>query len=85
MMLPQKQERFIVTEYSLTKRQMKQLHLTANASQLIVAGFQEAAGVVDTYANNSWMSGFPGMIDQVRLYGVALAPADVAALYANKQ
>ena len=55
------------------------------ASQLIVAGFQEAAGVVDTYANNTWMSGFPGMIDQVRLYGEALAPADVAALYANKQ
>ncbi len=55
------------------------------ASQLIVAGFQQAAGVVDTYANNSWMSGFPGMIDQVRLYGEALAPADVAALYASKQ
>ncbi len=57
----------------------------SNPSKLIIAGFQEAAGVVDTYANNSWMSGFPGMIDQVRLYGVALAPADVAALYANKQ
>lgn len=56
-----------------------------NASQLIVGGFQEAAGVVDTYANNSWMSGFPGMIDQVRLYGTALSASDVAALYANKQ
>jgi len=56
-----------------------------NSSKLIVAGFQEAEGIVDTYANNSWMSGFPGMIDQVRLYGEALAPADVAALYANKQ
>jgi len=57
----------------------------SNPSKLIIAGFQEAAGVVDTYANNSWMSGFPGMIDQVRLYGEALAPADVAALYASKQ
>ncbi len=55
------------------------------SSKLIVAGFQEAEGIVDTYANNTWMSGFPGLIDQVRLYGEALAPADVAALYANKQ
>lgn len=56
-----------------------------NASQLIIAGFQEAAGIVDTYSNNSWMSGWPGMIDQVRLYGEALAASDVASLYANKQ
>lgn len=56
-----------------------------NASQLIVGGFQEAAGIVSTYADNSWMSGFPGMIDQVRLYGEALSAADVAALFANKQ
>jgi hypothetical protein len=56
-----------------------------NASQLIVGGFQEAAGIVDTYANNTWMSGFPGLIDQVRLYGTALAQADVTALFTNKQ
>lgn len=56
-----------------------------NPSKLIIAGFQEAEGIVDTYANNSWMSGFPGMIDQVRLYGEALSPADIASLYANKQ
>lgn len=56
-----------------------------NASQLIVGGFQEAAGIVDSYANNSWMSPFPGLIDQVRLYGVALSASDVAALYNNKQ
>ncbi len=54
-------------------------------SQLILGGFQEAAGIVSNYSSNSWMSGFPGMMDNVRLYGVALAAADVAALYNNKQ
>lgn len=56
-----------------------------NPSQVILGGYQEAAGIVDSYSNNTWMAGFPGLIDQVRLYGVALAPADVAALYTNKQ
>ncbi len=57
----------------------------ANPSQLVVGGFQQAAGIQGNYGGNTWMAGFPGMIDQVRLYGVALSPADVAALYANKQ
>lgn len=56
-----------------------------NSSKLIIGGFQEASGIVSTYADNSWMSGFPGLIDQVRLYGEALSAADVAALFANKQ
>ncbi len=56
-----------------------------NASQLIVGGFQEAAGIVSSYSSNTWMSGFPGMIDNVRLYGTALSATDVAALYSNKQ
>jgi Concanavalin A-like lectin/glucanases superfamily len=56
-----------------------------NSSKLIIGGYQEASGVVDTYANNTWMAGFAGMIDNVRLYGIALAPADVAALFTNKQ
>jgi hypothetical protein len=55
------------------------------ASQLVVGGFQEAVNIVDTYANNSWMSGFPGLLDNIRFYNVALAPTDVAALYNNKQ
>jgi hypothetical protein len=55
------------------------------ASQFVVGGFQEAVNIVDTYANNSWMSGFPGAIDQVRLYNAALSASDVAALYNNKQ
>ena len=55
-----------------------------NSSQLILGGFQEAAGIVN-YSNNTWMAGFAGMIDQVRLYGVALSAAEIAALYANKQ
>jgi hypothetical protein len=33
----------------------------------------------------TWMGNFNGKIDQFRLYGTALAAADVAALYANKQ
>ena len=56
-----------------------------NPSQLVLAGYQEAVGVVDTYKNNTWMGTFAGMIDQVRLYGTTLTAADVAALYANKQ
>ena len=56
-----------------------------NSSQLIVGGFQEAAGIVDTYSNNSWMAGFPGMIDNVRLYGKALSASDIQAIYNNKQ
>jgi Concanavalin A-like lectin/glucanases superfamily len=55
------------------------------ASQLVVGGFQEAVNIVDTYANNSWMSGFPGALDQIRLYNAALSQADIAALYTNKQ
>ena len=56
-----------------------------NASQLILGGYQEAAGIKDTYANNTWMAGFPGLIDEVRLYGVALSATDIATLYNNKQ
>lgn len=56
-----------------------------NSSNLIVGGFQEAAGIVGKYADNTWMAGFPGMIDQVRLYGTALTAAEIAALYNSKQ
>lgn len=56
-----------------------------NPSQLIVGGFQEAAGVVDKYSNNTWMAGFAGMIDNVRLYGTTLSASDIMALYTNKQ
>jgi len=56
-----------------------------NSSQMVIGGFQEAAGISGKYADNTWMAGFPGLIDQVRLYGEALAPADIAALFSNKQ
>ena len=56
-----------------------------NSSSLVLGGFQEAAGIVDKYSNNTWMAGFPGLIDQVRLYGVALSASDMLALYNNKQ
>jgi hypothetical protein len=57
----------------------------SDPSQLIVGGYQEAAGVVDSYANNTWMAGFPGKIDNVRLYGIALSPTDIKNLYDSKQ
>ena len=56
-----------------------------NPSQLIVGGYQEAAGIVGKYADNTWMAGFPGKMDQVRLYGTALSASDMAAIYASKQ
>ncbi|MGI8950105.1 MAG: LamG domain-containing protein [Chitinophagaceae bacterium] len=56
-----------------------------NDSKFILGGFQEAASIVSTYGDNSWMSAFPGLIDNVRLYNVALSASDVAALYNNKQ
>ena len=56
-----------------------------NASNLVVGGFQQAANINGNYAGNTWMNGFPGAIDQLRLYAEALAASDVATLYANKQ
>ncbi|MBS1747327.1 MAG: LamG domain-containing protein [Bacteroidetes bacterium] len=54
-------------------------------SQLVLGGFQQAAGITDSYDNNSWMAGFPGKMDNVRLYGEALSAADVKSLYDNKE
>jgi hypothetical protein len=56
-----------------------------NTSQFVVGGFQEAANVVDTYSNNTWMGYFDGALDQIRLYNVALSASDIMALYNNKQ
>lgn len=55
-----------------------------NANQLIVGGFQEAIGLVSNYASNSWMSGWPGDLDNIRLYNTALSATDVQGLYNNK-
>jgi hypothetical protein len=40
---------------------------------------------VSTYADNSWMSGWPGDLDNIRLYNTALTATDVQGLYSNKQ
>jgi Concanavalin A-like lectin/glucanases superfamily len=55
-----------------------------DASVLVVGGFQQAAGVQGDYSSNTWMSPFPGAIDQVRLYGTVLSAADVSGLFTSK-
>jgi hypothetical protein len=57
----------------------------AAPSQLILGGFQQAAGIQGDYPGNTWMAGFQGKMDNVRLYGVALSASDMMALYTNKQ
>jgi len=67
------------------KKTNETIAFDGNTDQLVVGGFQEAVNIVDTYSNNGWMSGFPGAIDQLRLYNAALAASDVQSLYNNKQ
>ena len=55
------------------------------ATGFIIGGFQEMIGIFDTQADNTWQSGWPGGMDQVRLYNTALAASDVQALFNNKQ
>jgi len=55
-----------------------------NSSVLVVGGFQQAANIQGNYADNTWMSPFPGLIDQVRLYGGVLTQAEVTNLFTNK-
>lgn len=55
-----------------------------NSSKVIIGGFQEADGVVDSYSNNTWMAGFAGAMDQVRFYGKALSAAEMSALFTSK-
>ena len=57
----------------------------SSASQLIVGGFQEAAGIVSSYPDNTWMSPFMGTMDNIRLYGTTLSASDVQTLFNNKQ
>jgi len=54
-------------------------------AQFIVGCFEQAAGVQGNLAGNSWMSCFPGKLDNVRLYGIALSASDIQALYASKK
>jgi hypothetical protein len=55
-----------------------------DASVLVLGGFQQAASVQGTYKDNTWMSPFPGAIDQVRLYGTVLSSAEVTTLFTGK-
>jgi hypothetical protein len=56
-----------------------------NGSNLIVGGYEEANNIQGNYSGNTWMGGFTGAVDHIRLYSSVLAASDVAALYANKQ
>ncbi len=56
-----------------------------NVSGFVVGGFQEMLGIGGSWSDNGWMSGWPGGIDQVRLYNTALSASDVSGLYNNKQ
>ena len=56
-----------------------------STSKLVLGGFEQAAEIQGNYAGNSWMAGFPGMLDQVRFYGTALTPSEVEALYVGKK
>ena len=56
-----------------------------NAANLVVGGFEQAANIQGDYSGNTWMSGFPGAIDQLKFYSEALSAATVATNYANKQ
>jgi hypothetical protein len=67
------------------KKTGETISFDGNMSQVVVGGFQEAVNIVDTYSNNTWMSGFPGALDQIRLYNNALSASDVQNLYNTKQ
>jgi Concanavalin A-like lectin/glucanases superfamily len=56
-----------------------------NAANLVVGGFEQAANIQGDYGGNTWMSGFPGAIDQLKFYAEALSASEVSTNYANKQ
>ena len=56
-----------------------------NAANLVVGGFQQAANIQGDYAGNTWMSGFPGAVDQLKFYSEVLSAADVSTNFSNHQ
>jgi hypothetical protein len=67
------------------KKTNETIAFDGNATDLVVGGFEQAAGISGGYDGNTWMSGWPGAIDDIRLYAQALQASDVAALYNGKQ
>jgi hypothetical protein len=67
------------------KKANETIKFDGNAANFVVGGFQQAANINGSYADNGWMSGFPGAVDQLKLVAEALSASDVAANYANKQ
>lgn len=54
----------------------------ANASKLILGGFQQHGGVSGN--PDDWMGKFTGKLDQFRLYTTALSATEVKKLYTDK-
>jgi len=76
---------FYVDGKQFDQKTNETIKFDGNATGLILGGFQEMLNIEDTWANNSWMSGWAGGMDQLRLYNTALAASDIATLYSNKQ
>ena len=76
--------KFFVDGALYDQRTLPKKAVFKEASVFVVGGFQQAASIQGTYADNTWMSPFTGAIDQVRLYGKLLSPTEITQLYTSK-
>jgi hypothetical protein len=67
------------------KKTNETIAFDGNAANLVVGGFEQAANIQGDYGGNTWMSGFPGAIDQLKFYSEALSASDVSTNFQNKQ
>lgn len=54
-------------------------------SRLIIGGYQQHIGAPWGAADPGWMMHYTGMLDEFRIYNIALADADINALYKLEQ
>lgn len=52
--------------------------------KFVIGGFQQHAGVFSTTVDG-WMQRYSGMLDQFKVYTVAISDADVKSLFTNKR
>ena len=55
------------------------------AYQFIIGGLSEMANIGGKASDNTWQKGWPGQMDQVRLYNTTLSATDILNLYNTKQ